>query len=72
MNGSSRRVVLVCEECRERTVLGGPLSVWYSESTRFGCECGRELTLADRLDRQRASKAGDVQSAVRPVSSLYR
>ena len=72
MNGSSRRVVLVCEECGERTVLGGPLSVWYSESTRFRCECGRELTLADRLDQQRASKAGDVQSAVRPVSSLYR
>ena len=50
MNGSSRRVILVCEECGERTVLGGPLSVWYSQSTRFGCECGRELTLAERLD----------------------
>jgi len=71
MNGSSRRVVLVCEECGDRTVLGGVLSVWYSESTRFGCECGRELTLADRLDRQRASKVVDVESAVRPVSSLH-
>jgi len=51
MNGFCRRVILVCEECGERTVLGGPLSVWYSESTHFGCECGRELTLADRLDQ---------------------
>jgi hypothetical protein len=72
MNGSSRRVILVCEDCRERTVLGGPLSVWYSQSTRFGCECGRELTLADRLDQQRASKANGITSAVRPASPLYR
>jgi hypothetical protein len=72
MNGFSRRVILVCEECGDRTVLGGPLSVWYSGSTRFGCECGRELTLADRLDQQRASKARDVTSAARPISPLYR
>ena len=72
MNGSSRRVILVCEECGERTVLGGPLSVWYSKSTRFGCGCGRELTLADRLDQQWASKANGITSAGRPVSPLYR
>ncbi len=60
MNDSSRRVILVCEECGERTVLGGPLSVWYSKSTRFGCECGIRLTLADRLDQQRVGRAGDV------------
>jgi hypothetical protein len=72
MNSSSRRVILVCEECGERMVLGGPLSVWYSESTRFGCECGRELTLADRLDQQRVSRAGDVTNAARPTSPLYR
>jgi len=73
MNGSSnRRVILVCEECGERTVLGEPLSVWYSESTHFGCECGRELTLADRLDQQRVSRAGDITSASRPTSPLYR
>jgi hypothetical protein len=58
MNGSSRRVILICEECGERTVLGEPLSVWYSESTHFGCECGRQLTLADRLDQQRISRVG--------------
>ncbi len=72
MNGSSKRVVLVCEQCGDRTVLGGALSVWYSQSTRFGCECGRELTLADRLDQQRVSRAGDVTSVGRPASPLYR
>ena len=72
MNGSSERVILVCEECGDRTVLGGPLSVWYSESTRFGCRCGRELTLADRLDQQWASKANGITSAGRPASPLYR
>jgi hypothetical protein len=73
MNGSSRRViVLVCEECGERTVLGGPLSVWYSQSTRFGCGCGRELTLADRLDQLRVGRARDVMSAEGPASPLYR
>ena len=72
MNGSSKRIILVCEECGELTVLGGPLSVWYSESTSFGCECGRELTLADRLDQQRTSKANGITSAARPASPLYR
>ena len=72
MNGSSKMVILVCEECGERTVLGRPLSVWYAQSTRFGCECGRELTLADRLDQLRTSKARDVKSAEGPASPLYR
>jgi hypothetical protein len=62
----------LCEECGERTVLGGPLSVWYSERTYFGCECGRELTLADRLDQQRVSRAEETTSAARPTSPLYR
>jgi hypothetical protein len=53
-------------------VLGGALSVWYSESTHFGCECGRELTLADRLDQQRVSRAGEVTNTGRPTSPLYR
>ena len=72
MNGSSGRVILVCEECREQTVLGGPLSVWYSQSTRFKCECGRELTLADRFDQQWASKANGITRVGRPASPLYR
>jgi hypothetical protein len=48
-SSSDKRVVLLCEECGERTVLGGPLTVWLSGSTFFGCECGKDLTLADRL-----------------------
>ncbi len=72
MDGSSRTVILACEECGERTVLGGPLSVWYSKSTRFGCECGRELTLADRLDQLSVGRARDVLSAARPGSPRYR
>ena len=44
MTGSSKRVI--------RTVLGEPLAAWYSEGTHLGCECGRRLTLADRLDQQ--------------------
>ena len=51
MEGSTRNVVLACEVCGERTVLGGPFSVWCSEGTTFGCECGEELTLAARVER---------------------
>jgi len=47
---TSRQVVLVCEECGERTVLEGPLSVWGYEGSVFGCECGELLTPADGLE----------------------
>jgi hypothetical protein len=47
--------VLVCEVCGERTVLEGPLAVWHSGSTTFSCECGRRLTLADRLEPAQCS-----------------
>jgi len=50
MEGSVRNVVLVCEVCGGRTVLGGPLSVWRSGSTSFECECGAQLTLSHQLD----------------------
>ena len=52
----SEDIILVCEVCSERTVLGGPLAVWRSESTTFGCECGEQLTLADRLDAGTSNK----------------
>jgi hypothetical protein len=48
----SRRVVLVCEECGDRVVLLGPLSAWRSEGAVFECGCGKDLTLADRLDEK--------------------
>jgi hypothetical protein len=50
MEGSVRNVVLLCEGCGRRTVLGGPLSVWRSGSTSFECECGARLKLSHQLD----------------------
>jgi hypothetical protein len=35
-------------------VLAGPESVWHSESTFFECGCGKDLTLANRLDEHDA------------------
>ena len=49
VTSSSGGVVLVCEECGQRTVLDGPLSAWQPENSAFGCECGKLLTPADRL-----------------------
>ena len=49
MPRSERRIVLMCEECGERTVLAGPESIWHQARTLFECGCGKELTLADRL-----------------------
>jgi hypothetical protein len=71
MNSPSKRVILLCEECGERMVLGRPLSVWYSESTHFGCECGKELTLADRLDQKRSGTAEDATGRPKPPSPLF-
>jgi hypothetical protein len=53
MKGPSRYVVLICEECGERTVLEGWASVRRLGDPSFGCECGERLALADRLGRRR-------------------
>ena len=46
----SDRIVLGCRTCGERVVLLGRVDDWYSEGRRsFACECGTELTLADRV-----------------------
>ena len=50
VNGTSGKVVLVCEECGERTVLDRPLSAWGQEGRTLGCECGELLTPADNLE----------------------
>ena len=50
MRCSSERVILVCEHCGERLVLGAPEEVWLSTRTLFECECGREVSLASRLE----------------------
>ena len=67
-----RRVVLVCEDCGKRTVLDEPLAVRCSRSTRIACACGRDLTLADRLDQQRLSGAHGTTSVPALPSTIYR
>jgi hypothetical protein len=67
MEGSVRNVVLVCEECGGRTVLGGPLSVWRSGSTSFKCECGAPLTLSHQLDHLETYKPAETRAG-----TLYR
>jgi len=67
-----RKVVLVCEDCGECTVLGEPLAVWCSGSTRFACACGRDLTLADRLDQQGISRAQDATGVAAWSSATHR
>lgn len=56
MEGSVEKVVLSCEGCGERTVLGDPHSVWRSGRTSFECGCGVRLTLSDRLDPTEANE----------------
>jgi hypothetical protein len=67
MEVSVRNVVLVCEECGGRTVLGGPLSVWRSGSTSFKCECGAPLTLSHQLDHLETYKPAETRAG-----TLYR
>jgi hypothetical protein len=50
MEGSGKHVVLLCEGCEERILLGGPLSVWNCGRTSFDCGCGARLTLSQRFD----------------------
>ena len=59
MEGSVKDVVLQCEGCGERIVLGGPLSVWSSGRTSFGCECGAQLTLSQQLDTSEADRRAE-------------
>lgn len=45
----SGRIVLECG-CGERLVLLGREDDWYAEGRKtFACECGNEITLADRV-----------------------
>ena len=67
MEGSFRNVVLLCEECKERTVLGGPLTVWRCGQTFFECECGAKLTLLDRLEPSEANNWAQTS-----IKALYR
>ncbi len=60
MSQRSKPIVLICEECGEKTHLGGLDAVWSSEPTVFGCACGKGLTLADRAEEARAHAARQV------------
>jgi len=61
MEGSVRNVVLACEGCGGRTVLGGPLSVWRCGSTSFECECGAQLTLSQQLDPSETDESSETR-----------
>jgi hypothetical protein len=50
MRSSVRNVVLLCEGCGGRTVLGAPLSVWHSGRTSIRYECGARLKLSHQFD----------------------
>jgi len=67
----SRGGILVCEECGERMVLDGPISVWLSGSTSFGCECGQRLAPAGRLERKGFGEAGTATDAASPTSPIH-
>jgi hypothetical protein len=45
----SDRIVLICEECGQRLVLSDPEFIWHLERLVLECDCGEELTLADRI-----------------------
>jgi hypothetical protein len=66
MGRLSERVVLMCEECGERIVLGDPDEVWLSTRTLFECECGHNVSLANRLEV--TGRTGDTRdrNRVRP------
>ena len=65
MAGRSRSVVLVCEECGDRVVVLGLLSAWRSEGAAFECECGKGLTLDNRLNEKTTEPAA-VPDAQKP------
>jgi hypothetical protein len=71
VNGPSRGGILVCEECGKRVVIDGPISVWFSSGAPFGCECGKRLTPAERLEQKGFSGAGHATNAASPGSPLY-
>lgn len=51
----SEHIVLECDRCGEHLILLGFESDWHSEGrTTFECECGENLTLADRIDEETA------------------
>ncbi len=49
----SERIVLGCDKCGEKLVLLGLEDDWRAaERTVFECECGEELSFANRTDEE--------------------
>ena len=49
----SERIILGCERCGEKLVLLGLEDDWRAaEQTAFECECGEELSFANRTDEE--------------------
>jgi hypothetical protein len=67
VNSLSRRSILVCEECGERTVLDGPLSAWRSDGALFRCECSARLNLADGFVQEGYGTTGSANNSVSPT-----
>jgi hypothetical protein len=63
LEGSDKNVVLLCEGCGERIVLGGPVWVWNCGSTSFACGCGALLTLSNQLDPPEWNSGSDHSTA---------
>jgi hypothetical protein len=70
MGRFSGRVILLCEECGERIVLGDPDEVWLSTRTLFECECGHEVSLANRLEASEGTGATRDRNRARPRKGM--
>jgi hypothetical protein len=50
MQRYSGSTVLICEECGKRMVLTDPeVLIWRSKRPVFDCDCGKKLTLDNRI-----------------------
>jgi hypothetical protein len=59
MRRCSGRVILECQECGERLVLGDADEVWLYTRTLFKCECGHDVSLANRVEG--TERTGDMR-----------
>lgn len=66
----SERIVLGCDRCGEKLVLLGLEDDWRAaEQTVFECECGEELSFANRTDEEAMLVRKLLQSSVKASGS---
>ncbi len=66
----SGRIVLVCKNCGENTILLGLEEDWaLEERTDFTCTCGQNLTLADRESEEVRSVRRLLRGSIRHANS---